>query len=329
MTKFLHSRAMLVLASLIAVACALVNVAIAGYPGPLEAYGIVTDWSGAWSLPQPLSLCLALCANVGIAALLSYINKRYNLLRCLTMLQGTTFLFMQAATPQMLTELNAGLVLCVAWLACALLIFPHFSSAMPQKEVFLGFAIMSGLSGMIGEALIFIPGLWLACAQMRILNLRTVLASLMGIACPWIIVFGFLLASPFHTEWPRLLSFSHPFAGLAPTYIGVLAFTVFAGAAAWVQNFMKFLTYTAKYRAYQGFVTASMLLAALGMACNLADSYVLLPTLNVCVSLQVAHLFGSIHFTRRSYIPILIILLFYLFLSYPFTLLWQTAAYIL
>jgi len=329
MTKFLHSRAMLVLASLIALAGAVACVCLSGYPPPSEAQGVVATWSGAWSLPQPLSMCLAIALNIGIAALLSYINKTYNLLRCLTMLQGTTFLLMQNATPQFLTELNSGVVLCVAWLTCALLFFPNFAAPMPQKQVLLGFAIMSALSTCIGEALIFIPGLWVACAQMRILNLRTAIASLMGIACPWIIYFGFLLVSPAEIKWPNLFCFRNPFTDLDPTYIAVLSFTIFLSIIAWVQNLVKYVTYTAKYRAYQGFITTSMLLALLGIACNVADSRNILPILNVCAALQVAHLFGTIHSTRKSYIAILIILLIYLFLSYPISLVWQIASYIL
>ncbi len=329
MTKFLHSRAMLVLASLLAMACALVSVALGGYPPPSEAEGLVSVWSGPWAVPQPLSMWAAVCVNVGIAALLAYINKTYNLLRCLTMLQGTTFLFMQMAAPQMLTEINAGLALCLAWLVCALLFFSNFAEPMPQKEVFLAFAIMSGLSAWICQALIFIPGLWMACAQMRILNLRTVLASVMGIACPWIIYFGLGLVSAGSLVVPSLLGAANNWADLDGVYVAALSFTVFVGAACWVQNLVKYVTYTAKYRAYQGFVTMSMLLAVVGIACNVSDGYTLLPILNVCASLQVAHLFGTIHHTRKSYIAVLIILIIYLLLSYPLTLVWQLADYIL
>lgn len=320
---------MLVLTSLLAVASAVVYVWLAGYPSAPQAEGIVESWSGAWSVIQPLSMWIAVGLNIGIAALLVYINKAYNLLRCLTMLQGTTFLFMQMATPQLLTEINGGLVLCAAWLVCMMLLYHNFSTPMPQKEVFLAFAIMSGLSACIDEALIFIPGLWLACGQMRILNLRTALASLMGIACPWIIYFGFTIIGPDDARMPELLGFTNAFDGLDSIYIAVLSFTVFLGLICWVQNFIKYLTYTAKYRAYQGFVTASMLLATIGIACDVADSRTLLPILNACVALQVAHLFGTIHNTRKSYIPILIILLAYLFLSYPLTQVWQLTAYIL
>lgn len=329
MTKFLHSRAMLVLASLIALACALVSVALAGYQPPLETRGLVSTWSGAWSLPQPLSMWLALAVNVGIAVLLTYINKASNLLRCLTMLQGTTFLLMQMSVPQMLTEVNGGLVLCVAWLVCAMLFFHNFAALIPQNEVFLAFAIMSALSALIGEALIFIPGLWLACGQMRILNVRTVLASLMGLACPWVIYFGFGLVSVDDIEMPTLFSVGHGMSDLSPIYIATLSFTIFVGVACWVQNLVKYVTYTAKYRAYQGFVTASMLLAMVGILCDVADSGALLPILNVCAALQIAHLFGTIHATQKSYIAILIILAIYLLLSYPISLAWQTAAYIL
>lgn len=329
MTKFLHSRAMLVLASLIALASALAFVCLAGYPADASSEGLVTAWSGAWPLPQPLSMCAAVAINIGIAALLAYINKTFNLLRCLTMLQGTVFLLMQCAIPQFLSGLNPGIVLCVAWLMCLLLLFPNFSAPMPQKEVFLAFAVMSALSACIGEALFFIPGLWAACAQMRILTLRTALASLMGIACPWIIYFGFLIVTPSQIEWPDIFSFRNPLDNLAPAYIAVMSFTIFLGAICWVQNLVKYVTYTARYRAFQGFITTSMLLSVLGIACNVTDSTTMLPILNVCAALQVAHLFGTIHSTRKSYIAILIILLIYLFLSYPFTLLWQTVAYIL
>ncbi|MCM1225286.1 MAG: hypothetical protein NC548_63635 [Lachnospiraceae bacterium] len=329
MTKFLHSRAMLVLASLLALGCALACVGLAGYPPALQSFGLAKAWSGEWVVPQPASMWIAVGLNIGIAAMLAYVNKAFNLLRCLTMLQGTVFLFMQMASSRLLVEVNPGLALCFAWIVCMLLLFPNFSASMPQKEVFLAFAIMSGMSACVDEALILIPGLWLACGQMRIFNIRTVLASLMGLACPWIIFFGFCLIGPDGIQPPSLLKFGDALSGIDSLFLALLAFTVFLGAVCWVQNFMKYLTYTAKYRAYQGFVTVSMLLCVLGIACDVADSLAILPVLNVCVALQVAHLFGVIHFTRKSWIPILIILLIYLFLSYPFVLAWQMIAYVL
>lgn len=315
---------MVVLASLLAMACALVYVYVVGAPPMLEGQGIVSTWEGPWVFPGEWSLTLGICANLGIAMLLCSINKQFNVLRCLTMLQGSLFLCMQCAWPDLLDEFNPGLALCLAWLFCTMLMFSEFGSAYAQRRVFLSFAIISALASVVGAAVFFIPALWLATVQMRIFNLRTALASLMGIACPWIILICFGLADISALRVPNLVDFQVTMADMPPSAIAVLVFTIFVGAMAWVQNLVKYVSYTARYRAYQGYFAVAMLVALFGICCNLADSYALLPIFDVCVAMQVAHLFGVVHQQVKSYIPILLIIIIYLLLF-----VWRIVDYIL
>lgn len=313
MTRLLHSRYGVVLAALMAAGAAWLFASMGQPSFPVADGALVPEWSlrnlhlGAWGIPVGWAL------NVAIAVLLCYINKAFNLLRGMTMLQGGLFLVMEMATPSFLLTVRPGLVLCLAVVLCMLILYACYANPNAQRGVFLVFCMLSAGAAIDYAFLLFVPVFVLGCAQMRIFSLRSVMAALMGMATPWIIFYGFGLLGPGSVVFPDIyVSISADGMSTFSVLLSCAAFTSFVAITAWVQNIIKLLTYNAQNRAMLSLVNVIMLVAILASVANFTHVGVFLPVINCCASLQLAHLFVNTYKGDRSYVGILCIIFIYM-----------------
>lgn len=307
-TRFLHSRYAVVAATVTAVAA----VAFAGMRDtaltPIAGdRGVVFASANGWIDNPDLSLWISVALNVGIAMLMIFINRTYNVLRSVTMLYATLFAVMQMATPDLEARLNSGTIMAALLIGSYTLLFATFGNpAAPSRRlVFLIFALLSAGATTQYCFLFYLPVLVAACMQMRIFTLRTAVAALLGLITPWWIIFGLGIASPGQLHLPHMVSvFSDIGSREAVLLLVTAGFTVFAALAAWALCFMKMLGYNARTRACNGVLTLTMLMSMVAMAADYTNMVVYIPTLNMCASIQVAHFF-ALHRRERSWIAIL------------------------
>lgn len=313
MARFFHSRYAVCAAGALAVGGAIAYSILAGQSGPAGMSGIVERWSGPWPLGHWAGLSLGIAANGLIALLLVYLNKTFNVLRCMTMLQSTLFLVMAMATPWQLVTLTGGTVVALVAMACSFILFGEYGNAAEcQRRVFLAMLLLSAGMAIDATFALLLPIFMLACAQMRILNLRTVLAMLMGIATPWILLLGFGIVSPGELAVPEFAGYSGLSGKTAMQTAIAAAATGFVGVAAWTQNLMKILTYKAQSRAMLSVLTLLMLAGVAGVAIDPSAAASLCPLLSCCCALQLGHVFGVVYDKRRSWIAIVCIIAIYL-----------------
>lgn len=304
------------LAGTLSVAGAIAYAVIYGQSVPSGLDGIVAAWSGPWHIEQWLSLGLGIAANGLIALLLVYLNKTFNVLRCMTMLQSTLFLCMSLATPWHLAMLTSGTVVALVAMVCCFILFAEYGNAADcQRRVLLTFLLLSGGVAVDATFVVLLPIFMFACVQMRVMNLRTILAILMGIATPWIILLGFGIVKPDQLAVPRFSGYAGLSAPGATEAAIVAALTGFVGIAAWTQNVMKILTYKAQSRAMLGQLTLLMLVGVIGIAVDPSAAQSLCPLLMCAAAVQLGHAFGAIHNTSRSWIVIVCIIVIYLTFS--------------
>lgn len=152
---------------------------------------------------------------------------------------------------------------------------------------------------------------------MRIFSLRSVLASLMGLATPWVILIGLGIVPVDMIQFPlpQVASFSAAAPDDVPMLVTV-ATTAFLTLAAWLQNAMKILSYNARYRAFQSVLSVLSLVSILAVTLDYTRVMAYIPLLNCCAAMQAAHLFAAVHRREKSYLAILslvfIYILFYL-----------------
>jgi len=148
------------------------------------------------------------------------------------------------------------------------------------RRVFLIFFILS-LASLVQYAFMFyIPVAILGLAQMRILNFRSVLATVIGIICPVWILYGFGVMELSDIGWPQFESvFSRLSVPDMITVFAAVGITMILGFAAMCANLMKILSYNAKFRAYNGFLTLLLISTMIFMIVDYGNLSVYFPML--------------------------------------------------
>lgn len=314
LTRILHTRSVMMVTALIAMACTLAAYIYLPTELPFSTVGFVSKWSGDWHIHRALSLGGEMLLNACIIMMIVHINKIYNLLRSLTQLQGTLFLLMQIATPTLLLCLCPGTLMCAVVVLCTWIMFRLYGADyIDTRKIFLVFTLLSACTSFDIYYVIYIPVFVISCLQMRVMCLRTISAILLGLFTPWIIFFGFGLISPNDLQLPDAQLFIRQISTPSASVLVVTAIlTCFLTVGALLQNMIKILTYNAMSRSLLSVVTTLTVVTLLATIINSANIFYYLPLLNCCCALQLAHLFGAIHTFAKSYIAILSIAGLYL-----------------
>lgn len=315
-TKALHSRGVLAATAVTVFLCTLVAYALTHGTMVFETRGFVGQFGRQWLLPRGADLLLQLSLNAVMVWLMLHLNKLYNLLRSYTMLHASFFLLIQLATPSLMLYVCPGTVLAIVMMACVIAIFMVYDSDFfDTRNVFFVFMLLSACMSFEYSFALFIPAFIIACGQMRIFSMRTVVAILLGLVTPWIIFFGFGIVTPADLTLPDI-HLRVPRAGNPRTSLMLLSvgYTCFVTVFCILQNTIKILSYNARSRAMLSVLATLSVFTILASIIDFGNIYAYLTLLNCCAALQLAHLFGAIHTFAKSYIAISVIAGLYLIL---------------
>ena len=273
------------------------------------------DW-----ISSPVTEMIVNRVIVGLIIVLSvYLNRAFNVLRAMTMLYVVFFAFFELATPNLLAQLTTSTVLCAVVLACMVLLYSCYGDTGRIRRVFLIFFFLSVAAASQYAFVVYIPLFLLGCAQMKILNLRTIGAASLGIVTPWWILLGFGLVSLGDLHIPRVVSifdainFNEAIA-LAVT----VGLTVLLTLSAYMLTLLKSMTYNAKSRSFGSFIAVMTAMTIVAMVIDYTNITAYVTLLNFCAAYQLSHFF-LLHKSEKSYIAVTIILAIY-FVLY----LWRT-----
>lgn len=312
LSRAMHKRA----TAILMVALATVYVWVTGLITETEPVwidkGIGLSGLNEWQIPTGLSTVLNIGLNALIIVLMMALNRSYNVLRSLTWLPAGLFAIMQAATPTAMLSLGSGTLVCVVVLLCLYLLFGIYGRPTETRIIFAVFFLLS-----LGTAFQycfapFILLFWFICMQLKVYNLRTFTASLMGVASVWILLLGFGIVDIDRLQMPSL---HNVFAGdLSPMrlYLPMLALvTAILLIAAITMNFMKAFAYNAHARAMNGALVLLSFVILLMMVIDSQNMPAYMPLLNVSAAMQITHYFVN-HRFERQYIAILAVLFVYI-----------------
>ena len=177
-TAFFHKRSATVTVMVIAVACAVFAWGCGAVTPVAEA--------GSWGMAPvaswfPFGILAAeagLTMNLIVALLTVYITRTFNLLRSLTSLVGTMYLMMLIATPGLLAQCYAGILLPLLVLVATALLFSIYADRSPQArfDILLIFLIISTASFLSPSFLLYIPEFLVGCVQKRDMRLKGFIA---------------------------------------------------------------------------------------------------------------------------------------------------------
>lgn len=283
-----------------------------GYTTPLEGdRGLALPSADLWIAPAVPDFFAGI-AGLGVTtAIMVLLNKVYNVLRSMSWLYIALFGMMMAATPNLATQFYTGTMLTVAVPAGLLLLFSCFKQPAQTRHIFLIFLLLSLLTATQYCFAIYILLFFIGLAQMRVFNMRSVTAALLGIITPWWILFGFGIVTPESIRMPAFVSiFSE--IDLDDTYLLLIAVgvTVFAMLVCYVLNLLKTIAYNARARAYNGAFTTLALVTVAAMCVDYRNIISYVPLLNFSAAMEITHYFST-HRAEKSFIAIYLLIAVY------------------
>lgn len=301
-TRILRSR----WCNLLLMGLAMSTVFMAGNYKPLALTladrGLIFNSPARWFGDSPANLALALGANIAIVLMMVYVNRRFNLLRTMSLIFVAMFMVMEAATPSTLMWFGGGQMAAIVMLWALSIFYSAYNRPRRMKRIFLAFTIVTAASTMQYGFLIYLPVLLVGCVQMRVFHFRSFLAALIGIITPPWIIFGLGIAdfSDFRIPHPTTI-FSGVDPALTATLLATVALTMLAGTVAGAANLLKVMSLNARTRAINGLLTTIGIVTALAAVVDISNIEFYIPLLNVTTAFQVG-LFCRLYTSRRAYL---------------------------
>lgn len=268
-------------------------------PGQGEQ-GLCLPPPALWDIPRWVDVVGGLALNAAILVVIFLINKDFNVLRSNSRLQLGLFALMAASVPGLVVNINSGVCVALVVNLALWLLFSSYDNPSRVRRIFLAFMLLSAGVAMQYCFVLYLPVLWLVTAQMQIFNIRSFLASVFGIATPWIILLGFGIVDPADFHFPHVIGLFGAFAEDSAVYFLVVsAFTAFLLIAAIVLNLSRTIAYNARSRAFNGALTIVSLVTVGAILLNYNNLLAYLPLLNACAAFQITHWFVNHRFDRQ------------------------------
>lgn len=267
-----------------------------------------------WISDGALSLGVSLGLNIVISFLLLYLNRRFNIIRSVSMLFAGMFLVMQAGQPSLMGQLYDGSVMCFLILLAIIPFFSTFQRPDRTRRIFLSFLLIS-LGSLTGYAYtVYLIVFFIGCFQMQCFSLRGLLAALTGILTPYWILCGFGVVSLSSFRMPEFINIFDALEGRDLAQIVVYTIVnLILGVGFGIFDIIKIYGYNGRARAYNGFWIILTIITTLFVIIDYTNLIIYLPILNCCTAIQIGHFF-TINNTRRTYIPICCIYVVYIIL---------------
>ncbi len=311
LTGLLHSRYCFIVLLFMAVAgtvaawCAGDIVRVTGDSG----FGIPS--ANEWISGSFTSLSVSLAFNLSTTFILLHINRRFNLIRSVSPLFAGLFIVMQGGQPSLMGQLYDGTVISFVLLLAIIPLFSCYQRPDRTRRIFLSFCLIS-FGALTGYAYaMYLPVILIGCFQMQCFSLRGLLAAGVGVVTPCWILWGAGVITPGNLNMPEFVNIFDALEGrdLAQIVVYTLLNT-FLAIGFGVFNMLRIYSYNGRARAYNGFWMILTIVTIVFIVIDYTNLIIYLPILNCCTAIQAGHFF-TINNRRRSYIPILCIILAY------------------
>lgn len=279
---------------------------------PLSAdSGLFFGAPSRWISSPTLSLTVNLLLNMLIGYSVVLIIKQFNAIRTLSRLAATMFLVLQTATPSLTGQFYGGTFMAIILVLDTVLLFSIYERRHETKRVFLIFFLTATGSLFCRPLMFYLPFLFIALAQMRVLTIRSIVAAIMGIITPLWILLGFGIITVEQLRVPEVTTILEGIPELDPTMLFAMMLTGIYGILFLIGNLMKLLSYNTVIRAYNSVFLLWMFSTMILMLVDTGSITAYLPMLNLAVVYQIAHFFAERRH-KRSYLAIIATMLPYI-----------------
>ncbi len=309
--RFLHSR----FGTVTMMTIAIVAVVVSFFEGDIIPFigsnGLGLPSANEWIAPGVLSLFINVTLNTAIALLMVFLNKRFNVFRNVSSLFAGMFFILQMPFPSMFGQFYGGTLLCLIAILSTILLFASFNRPYPLQPIFLIFFLFATASFTQYAYLLYLPIFLLGCGQMRIFNIKTILAAGMGTVTPLWILWGFGIITFESISIPDFKSILSAIDSIELFQMLLsVGFTLFLCLIFGTLNLIRIFNYNAQTRSYNGFISILSIATMLFVIFDYPNLAIYIPILNCCTAFQIGHFFSTNN-SRRSYIAIIGIILTY------------------
>lgn len=317
-TDYIHSRGATVAAAITLTLLTVIAIRMDAVADIEGNRGLAFLSANLWIDNPVISTCVSILAIYAIAAGLLALNRSFNILRHMTSMWATMFLVLQCSIPGIDANFSAASMLTLVFYTATALLYGCYDRPTRKRPIFMIFALLSAGSLFQYAYMFYIPVFIVGMIQMKVMDFKGFLAALLGVITPPWILIGTGILTPQQIDWPEFVS---AMSALHDSDVIMLLVSVILsaciGVGLFMASMMKLLSYNAKNRAYNGFLTIAMLATIVLMVVDYLNIAVYTMLLNSLAAYQMAHFFSS-HRQSRSYIPVLTIMACY-FAIYIFT----------
>ena len=271
------------------------------YPEGFE-HGLALDSPNQWFGDRSVSCLFSILACALTGAMMVVQNRTFNILRSYSVTFIGLFILMSAALPSVALAFNGGSLLAPVMMLCLMTLMASYRRTEMTRRVFLVFCLLSAGAMVQYGFIMFLPVMLMGMAQMQIMTLRSLVASLLGIATPWIILltFGYDTQPLFRT--PEFVSiFEEMPEPKAVHFLITVGITLLISLGIGLANIFKILTFNAKARAMNGLLSVTTVMTMAMTIIDITNIYFYVTLLNACTAYQVGHFF-AMNVRRRGYL---------------------------
>lgn len=267
-----------------------------------------------FTLHAPLITEGTLSATINVLCLLATggillaLNKVYTFVRSMTHLFVSSFFLLQIANPSGLVSFNVGTLLCLITVLTMMPLFASYQDSHAQRSIFLVFAIVSAGTMFHYGFLVLFPAFLLGFINLHSLNLKGLLAMILGLLTPYWIVLGMGLAGFLDFAPPHIHGIWPWDGNLRSNLVLSLAvLTSVAGIVLAVLNLLTIMKYRMQTRVYNVFFILLLVFDVVAMFLDFNAVMMFLPLLNLVVAVQIAHVYTLSTFPFRYVLMLLFI----------------------
>lgn len=265
---------------------------------PVEGrgFGFAAPWE--WLPSRGLSLAAALACDLAVVAGIFIINRNFNLIRGLRgggLLFAALYMMMEGVAPSA-GHFSGGNLLVLVVLASIFLLYSVYQSHGLTRRVLLVFAMLGAGSLVSYGFMPYILVMAAGCVQMRVMNLRTLIAIVAGTLVPaWILwSFGVISFDGFAVPAPSVILSSPDIMLTMPLAVGATLVAVVAGFASGLLDMLQVYARNARTRAFFGLMAVTGLMTCILSVADFANVAFYAPLLNLTTAF-LATLLYSFH----------------------------------
>lgn len=267
-----------------------------------RGYGML--WALTSDMVSGAGTFINLLCIVVTAILLMTLNHMFSFVRTLnSFVYASIFLILSAANPLACTQFYTGTAICLALVVALFFIFEQYGMTQTsQQSIFMTFAAMSLCCAFHYAFIFLLPVVIVAFIYMRATDARGYIAMMLGIITPYWIILGLGLAEPSQIHFPDFKAmWSPPNGGSVPAVAVVVAVvSALLTVAVTLFNFRTMSNFGIQSRAYNALFVLLSLFTIVAMCVDYRDVMLYVPTLNLCLATQVAHLYTDSSVKQRE-----------------------------